>query len=78
LNWILFPVGPKQCGQKNGQYISIDQGCQIFLGTKFQKCTRGVVNFYGAGVVTHDRGIGSRSQSYDFLIYNYNASVVLG
>jgi hypothetical protein len=34
--------------------------------------------FYNAGVVTHDLRIGSRSQSYDFKIYSYNASVVVG
>jgi hypothetical protein len=32
--------------------------------------------FYSAGVVTHDRRIGSWTQSYDFSIYNYNASAV--
>jgi hypothetical protein len=36
-----------------------------------------VVNFYNAGVVTRDRWIGSRSQFYDFGIYNYNVGVVV-
>jgi hypothetical protein len=30
------------------------------------KATRGVVNFYSADVVTRDRRMGPRSQSYDF------------
>jgi hypothetical protein len=40
--------------------------------------THGVVNFYNSGAVTHDRRIGSRSESYDFGIYNYSASAVVG
>jgi hypothetical protein len=33
---------------------------------------------YIAGTASHDRRIGSWGQSYDFCIYNYKASVVIG
>jgi hypothetical protein len=45
---------------------------------KTQWATRGVINIHNAGVVINDGWIGALSQSYDFLIYSYNASVVAG
>jgi hypothetical protein len=42
------------------------------------KATRGAVKIYNGGVETRRRRIGSRSQSCDFKIYNYNASIVVG
>jgi hypothetical protein len=39
---------------------------------------RGVLIFYKAGVLTHDRFFGSRSQSYDFWNYSYNDSRLVG
>jgi hypothetical protein len=45
---------------------------------KTHYATRGVVIFYNAGAVTDDRRIGSWSQSYDFSLYSYIASGVVG
>jgi hypothetical protein len=45
---------------------------KIFLVFKMHHVTRGVVNFYGAGVVTHDRRIGSWTlDSLQNICYSY-------
>jgi hypothetical protein len=44
------------------RFAKVQENNSVF---KTHKATRGVVNFYSAGVVTHDRGIGSVSTFLD-------------